>query len=191
VKSVQRAEGCFRCYPLNLRVTNSCKFRRRKTEARHDKCLSRRRFCPLRLLTDGMVMISKSVLLVEDNDDNRAIFGTLLEHVGYTVTRARTGEEALEFLALHRPHIILLDISLPKLDGWAVAERIKANPATAGIPLVALTAHAYPSDRELAREIGFTDYLTKPVEPREVAACVKRLIGDPPLLTVVPLAPAV
>jgi two-component system cell cycle response regulator DivK len=137
-------------------------------------------------------MTEKIVLLVQDNDDNRAIYGTLLEHVGYTVIKARNGEEAIEQLLRHPPHLVLLDISIPKLDGWAVAERIKANPVTAAIPLVALTAHAYPSDRALAREIGFIDYLTKPVELREVANCVQRWIGAPPAALVAqPLAPAV
>ena len=137
-------------------------------------------------------MSEKIVLLVEDNDDNRAIYATLLEHVGYTVIKASNGEEAIEQLHRFPPHLVLLDISIPKLDGWAVAERIKANPVTAAIPLVALTAHAYPSDRELAREIGFTDYLAKPVEPREVANCVQRWIGAPvAVLAAQPLAPAV
>jgi CheY-like chemotaxis protein len=121
----------------------------------------------------------KTVLLVEDNEDNRDIYTTLLRHVGYDVIEAIDGEHALQMVERQRPDIVLLDISLPKLDGWQVAQRLKANDDTRGIPIAALTAHAYQSDRENAAAIGFEAYLAKPVEPRDVFQCVVDLIGRP------------
>ena len=121
----------------------------------------------------------KLVLLVEDNEDNRDIYTTLLRHVGYEVLEAVDGEHALQLVEQRTPDLVLLDISLPKLDGWQVARRLKAGELTSKVPIAALTAHAYQSDREIAAAIGFDAYLAKPVEPRDVYACVKELIGDP------------
>ena len=121
----------------------------------------------------------KLVLLVEDNEDNRDIYTTLLRHVGYEVLEAVDGEHALELAEQRTPDLVLLDISLPKLDGWQVARRLKSGELTCKVPIAALTAHAYQADRETAAAIGFDAYLAKPVEPRDVYACVKQLIGDP------------
>ena len=124
-------------------------------------------------------MAIKLVLLVEDNEDNREIYTTLLRHVGYEVLEAVDGEHALHLTQQRTPDIVLLDISLPKLDGWQVARRLKASDHTRHVPIAALTAHAYQSDRDLAKSIGFDAYLAKPVEPRDVLACVRQLIGTP------------
>jgi two-component system, cell cycle response regulator DivK len=121
----------------------------------------------------------KLVLLVEDNEDNRDIYTTLLRHVGYEVLEAVDGEHALQLVEQRTPDLVLLDISLPKLDGWQVARRLKSGELTSKVPIAALTAHAYQADREIAAAIGFDAYLAKPVEPRDVYACVKELIGDP------------
>ena len=121
----------------------------------------------------------KLVLLVEDNEDNRDIYTTLLRHVGYEVLEAVDGEHALQLVEQRTPDLVLLDISLPKLDGWQVARRLKSGELTSKVPIAALTAHAYQADREIAASIGFDAYLAKPVEPRDVYACVKELIGDP------------
>src|SRR5262245_7998500 len=99
-------------------------------------------------------MTSKVVLLVEDNDDNRAVYSVLLRHVGYEVVEISDGESAIEFILERKPHLILLDISIPKIDGWTVARMLKDAPATAHIPIVAVTAHAFQRDRKIAREIG-------------------------------------
>ena len=124
-------------------------------------------------------MTTKVVLLVEDNDDNRNVYSLLLRHVGYEVVEATDGQAAIEAVLERRPDLILLDISIPKIDGWTVARMLKDAPATSNIPLVAVTAHAFQRDRTIASEIGFAEYLPKPVEPRDVMKCVERLIGTP------------
>jgi CheY-like chemotaxis protein len=124
-------------------------------------------------------MTTQVVLLVEDNDDNRSVYAMLLRHVGYEVIEATDGEAAIEAVLQRKPHLVLLDISIPKIDGWTVGRMLKEAPATAAIPLVAVTAHAFQKDRALAVEIGFNEYLPKPVEPRDVVQCVQRLIGGP------------
>ena len=124
-------------------------------------------------------MTTKVVLLVEDNDDNRNVYSLLLRHVGYEVVEASDGQAAIESVLARRPDLILLDISIPKIDGWTVARMLKDAPATANIPLVAVTAHAFQKDRTIATEIGFAEYLSKPVEPRDVVKCVEQLIGGP------------
>ena len=124
-------------------------------------------------------MTTKVVLLVEDNEDNRSIYSTLLRHVGYEVIEAADGQAAIESILDRKPDLILLDISIPKIDGWTVARMLKDAPATTAIPLVAVTAHAFAADREQAERLGFKAYLPKPVEPREVYKCVESLIGPP------------
>ena len=124
-------------------------------------------------------MTTKVVLLVEDNDDNRNVYSLLLRHVGYEVVEASDGQAAIEAVLTRKPDLILLDISIPKIDGWTVARMLKDVPATSTIPLVAVTAHAFQKDRAIATEIGFAAYMAKPVEPRDVMKCVEQLIGPP------------
>jgi two-component system, cell cycle response regulator DivK len=121
----------------------------------------------------------KRILLVEDNDDNAFVYLSVLEFSGYVVTRARDGEEALRLVVQAAPDLIIMDISLPKLDGWEVTAAIKQNPLLRSIPVVAVTAHAFESDAKKAFELGFNSYLPKPVEPRRVLAEVEMLIGKP------------
>jgi two-component system, cell cycle response regulator DivK len=118
------------------------------------------------------------LLLVEDNEDNRIIYSTLLRHLGYQVSEARDGLQAIALARSEHPDLILMDISIPEMNGWEVTRVLREDPATRAIPIVALTAHALPDDRERAEEVGFTSYLAKPVEPRAVAAEVRRWIGD-------------
>jgi two-component system, cell cycle response regulator DivK len=124
---------------------------------------------------------SKCVLLVEDNEDNAAIYKAVLEFSGYEVVHARDGLEAVHFARKCVPSLILMDISLPKVDGWEATAAIKQNPKLQHIPILALTAHAFESDRVRARQMGFTGYMVKPVEPRRVLLEVRLLIGEPPL----------
>ena len=119
----------------------------------------------------------KVVLLVEDNEDSRAIYAVILRRHGYKVLEAPNGAMAISALTVVRPHLVLLDISLPRTSGWTVAEWMKDSSDTASIPLVALTAAVTSEDRARARELGFTDFLAKPIEPRDVLECVNRLIG--------------
>lgn len=122
-------------------------------------------------------MSSAAILLVEDNDDNRRIYSTTLSFSGYRVVEATDGEEALEAARAHRPAMILMDISIPKVNGWEVTRRLKADPLTSGIPIVALTAHALAADRARAQEVGCDGYISKPAEPRTVLEEVRRRIG--------------
>lgn len=120
--------------------------------------------------------MTQRILLAEDNEDNRTIYRTILEHSGYTVVEATDGEAAVRLAAEARPDLILLDISMPLLDGWEAARQIRDNPDTGGIPIVALTAHALQQDRARAIAEGFDSYLAKPVEPRRVVEEVRRLL---------------
>ena len=104
------------------------------------------------------------ILLVEDNDMNRDMLSRRLLRKGYEVVMALDGQQAVEMAAAEKPDLILMDMSLPVLDGWEAARRIKAAAATRGIPVIALTAHAMSGDREKALESGCDDYDTKPID---------------------------
>jgi len=121
--------------------------------------------------------VGQTVLLVEDNEDNRIIYSTVLRHLGYHVVEALDGMQAIELTRSLRPDIVLMDISIPEIDGWEATRILRQDPATKDIPIIALTAHALADDRERATAIGFTSYLAKPVEPRAVVAEVRRWIG--------------
>ena len=122
---------------------------------------------------------SPVVLLVEDNDDNLRIYSTILTYSGYQVIEATDGEAGLAAARTKRPDLILMDVSIPKIDGWEVTRILKADPLTASIPIIALTAHALATDRERANEIGFDGYIPKPAEPRLVLGEVERRLGKP------------
>lgn len=122
----------------------------------------------------------KRVLLVEDNYDNRQIYSTLLSHVGYEVLQAENGREGLETIARSRPDLILMDLAMPVLDGWATIQILKADPSVSYIPVIAISAHVLVKDAySNAMRPGFAAYLTKPVEPKGVLEVVRKLIGDP------------
>ena len=121
----------------------------------------------------------KTVLLVEDNEDNLVVYRTILEHVGYVVIEARDGEEGVSRARSDLPDIILMDISIPKMDGWEATERLKGSDDTSAIPIIALTAHALEEDRAKAMRAGCDGYLAKPVEPRRVVQEVEKFIGGP------------
>jgi two-component system cell cycle response regulator DivK len=104
------------------------------------------------------------ILLVEDNEMNRDMLSRRLIKKGYEVVMALDGEQALEMARAEAPDLILMDISLPGLDGWEATRRLKAKPETKAIPIIALTAHAMAGDREKCLEAGCDDYDTKPVE---------------------------
>jgi CheY-like chemotaxis protein len=110
------------------------------------------------------------ILLVEDNEMNRDMLSRRLIRNGYEVSLAVDGQQATDMALSERPDLILMDLSLPGIDGWEATRRIKANDATRRIPVIALTAHAMAGDRERAMEVGCEDYDTKPVE-------ISRLLG--------------
>ena len=124
-----------------------------------------------------MASNGKTVLLVEDNEDNRIVYSTILRHFGYAVTEALNGEEGIAKARAEKPDLILMDISIPVIDGWEATQVLKHDPATRDIPIIALTAHALASDREKAMEVGCDGYLAKPCEPRAVVAEVQRFLG--------------
>jgi two-component system cell cycle response regulator DivK len=120
----------------------------------------------------------QTLLLVEDNEDNRIIYSTVLRHLGYRVIEAQDGVEAVELARTTQPDLILMDISIPRMDGWEATRILRGDSRTSAIPIIALTAHALADDRERAAEVGFSSYLAKPIEPRVVVAEVRRWIGE-------------
>jgi len=104
------------------------------------------------------------ILLVEDNEMNRDMLSRRLQRKGYSVVMAEDGRQGVTMASSETPDLILLDMSLPLLDGWEVARRIKGDPKTRSIPVIALTAHAMSGDREKALDAGCDEYDTKPVE---------------------------
>jgi two-component system cell cycle response regulator DivK len=109
-------------------------------------------------------MSPSRVLLVEDNIDNFELVKLLLERAGHQVLGARNGQQALELARQEHPDLILMDLSLPGLDGWAAGRKLKDDPQTASIPLFALTAHTLPGDRKRALESGYDGFISKPID---------------------------
>jgi CheY-like chemotaxis protein len=120
--------------------------------------------------------VTHKILLVEDNVQNRYLMTFLLERSGYSVTVAEDGQQALESLASETPDIILMDMQLPRMDGYEATRRIKSDERLKGIPLVALTAHSMKGDRAKAVEAGCDEYVTKPVDADGLVALIERLI---------------
>ena len=104
------------------------------------------------------------ILLVEDNEMNRDMLSRRLARKGYEVIMALDGRQAVEMATAANPDLILMDMSLPVIDGWEATRQVKAAPATRGIPVIALTAHAMAGDREKAIQAGCDDYDTKPID---------------------------
>jgi two-component system, cell cycle response regulator DivK len=123
-----------------------------------------------------MTSLPATVLLVEDNEDNLRIYSTFLTYSGYRVLEAADGEAGLALARSELPDVILMDVSIPKMDGYEVTRRLKSDPATAQIPVIALTAHALPSDRDRALDAGCDGYIPKPAEPRLVVAEVRKML---------------
>jgi two-component system cell cycle response regulator DivK len=120
------------------------------------------------------------VLLVEDNEENREGLSRHLKRKGYEVLIAVDGRQGVDVARAEAPDLILMDMSLPVLDGWEATRQLKAEPRTRGIPVIALTAHAMAGDREKALEAGCDDYDTKPVEFARLLAKVQALLGKRP-----------
>ena len=104
------------------------------------------------------------ILIVEDNEDNRDSLSRRLQRRGFQVVAAADGKAGVAMAASEKPDLILMDMNMPELDGWEATRQIKADQATASIPVVAITAHALAGDRERALEAGCAEYHTKPVE---------------------------
>ena len=115
------------------------------------------------------------ILLVEDNEMNRDMLSRRLRRNNYDVTIAIDGQEGIDFAAANPPDLILMDMSLPKVDGWEATRRLKAIDGLASVPIIALTAHAMSSDRDKALEAGCDDYDTKPVELKRLSVSYTHL----------------
>jgi CheY-like chemotaxis protein len=117
-----------------------------------------------------------TILLVEDNELNRDMLSRRLKRRGYEVITAVDGQEGVELAATGNPDLILMDMSLPLVDGWEATRRIKSNEGTAAIPVIALTAHAMAGDRQQALDAGCDDYDTKPVDFRRLSGKIETLL---------------
>lgn len=117
------------------------------------------------------------VLLVEDFADSREYFAQILQVNGHSVIEAESGHEAVYLAAQEAPDLILMDLSLPELDGWQATCQLKSQPATSTIPVIAITANALSGDEQRARDAGCDDYMAKPVLPRELLDRVAHYSG--------------
>ena len=120
--------------------------------------------------------MAAKILLVEDNEMNRDMLSRRLERRGYTVVMAEDGQKGVDMASSEKPDLILLDMSLPIIDGWEAAKQIKAKPECKDIPLIALTAHAMAGDKEKALQAGCDDYDTKPVELPRLLGKIQALL---------------
>jgi len=117
------------------------------------------------------------ILLVEDNEMNRDMLMRRLERKGFEVVIAIDGKAGIDMAASSNPDIILMDLSLPVIDGWEATRQIKANPATQPIPVIALTAHAMADDEQKALEAGCDNYDTKPIDLKRLLGKIDNLLG--------------
>ncbi len=122
---------------------------------------------------------SQTILLVDDDIHNQKIFETVLRHSGFRVRMAANGEEALREARAELPALILMDLSIPVIDGWECSRQLKADPATRHIIILALTAHAMRGDQERALAAGCDGYLSKPISPKKLVEEVKARLLHP------------
>lgn len=122
--------------------------------------------------------MSATVLVVEDNEDNRALVVKVLSRCGYRVLEASTGEEALDVAGRDRPDLVLMDLNLMGMNGFEATRRLKEDPELSGVPVVALTAYAMVGDRERALAAGCDGYLSKPVDVRRLPEQVEEFLQE-------------
>jgi two-component system cell cycle response regulator DivK len=115
----------------------------------------------------------KCILVVEDTPDNRQILHDLLTSAGYALIEAADGAAGVDAAALHRPDLVIMDMQLPEMDGYEATRRIKANPVTASVPVIAVTSYALSGDEAKARAAGCDAYIAKPFSPRHLLAMVR------------------
>lgn len=123
--------------------------------------------------------MSRPILLVEDDEDCRTLYRLALEYFGYRVVEAADGADGLAAARINIPGLVIMDLSLPRMDGWSALRELRADPATAGVPALALTGHVTEVDRQRAHAAGFDAFLAKPVPPSEVLDHVRRIVGPP------------
>jgi two-component system cell cycle response regulator DivK len=120
--------------------------------------------------------MTKRILVVEDQEDNRQILRDLLSNAGYEMIEAEDGQQALTQAAKHKPDLILMDIQLPLLDGYEATRRIKADPALNAIPIIVVTSYALSGDEEKAHAAGCDAYVAKPFSPRALLAKIREYL---------------
>ena len=121
--------------------------------------------------------MSKRILVVEDTENNRMILNDLLTNAGFEVVEARDGEKGVAMASECRPDLILMDIQLPKVDGYEATRRIKSRPELQHIPIIAVTSYALSGDEAKARAAGCDGYIAKPFSPRIILAIVRELLA--------------
>ena len=122
--------------------------------------------------------MSKTVMIVEDNELNMKLFNDLLESRGYSIIQTRNGMEAIGLARAHHPDLILMDIQLPGMDGFAATAILKRDPATAAIPVIALTSMAMKQDEEKSQAAGCDAYIAKPLRYQELYAAIDTLLAQ-------------
>jgi two-component system cell cycle response regulator DivK len=118
------------------------------------------------------------VLVVDDFPDNREMYGEYLEHLGYRVLEAADGQTAIDIARQEKPAAIVMDLSLPVVDGWQATRVLKNDPETANIQIVVLTGHAEPASRQRALDAGCDEFMAKPCLPADLADTIKKLLDD-------------
>jgi len=118
------------------------------------------------------------VLIVDDNVDAREMYAIYLEYAGFRPAEAGDGEAAIAIARRERPAVILMDATMPRMDGWEAARRLKADPDTQAIPLIMLTAHAFAEHRQRAAEVGADAFLSKPVLPDTLAQELRKVLAE-------------
>ena len=121
-------------------------------------------------------MDSPVVLVVDDNEDSRIIYGSALRHAGYAVRTANDGVQCVESAVANAPDLILLDISMPRLDGMQALEQLKTDPRTSTIPVVAVSARVNKEPHDTVLKAGFSEVLLKPITPAKILESVKRFV---------------
>mgnify|MGYP001766012425 CR=1 FL=1 len=121
--------------------------------------------------------MTPTLLVIEDNEQNLYLLRYLLEKSGFSVVAAPDGQRGIDLASRVRPDLILLDIQLPVMDGYAVAAAIRRDPALSSTPIIAVTSYAMPGDRDKCLEAGATDYMEKPIDPAALVQMVRRHLG--------------
>jgi two-component system, cell cycle response regulator DivK len=121
----------------------------------------------------------KTVLVIEDNEDNAVLIARILEKAGYRVRMVQTGLEGLDLVVRDRPDFIILDVQLPDIDGAEVVRRLRASKVGAAIPVIAITSCAMTGDRERLLAAGCNGYIEKPIDPEKVVEQIQSTLGEP------------
>ena len=124
-----------------------------------------------------MAATAPLILIVDDNLDAREMYGLYLQHEGFRWAEAVNGQDAITQTRLEKPALILMDVTMPRMDGWEAARLLKLDAVTKDIPLIMLTAHAFQEHRDRAAEVGADGFLAKPVLPDELTAEIRRVLS--------------